>query len=62
MNKQKKKLICLASIAPPPPPPSQNVDYFFDEMGKIIDHYSNCCENFITVVDFNIEEKQEIKC
>ena len=40
-------------------PPSQNVNYFFDEMGKTIDHYSNRSENFIVLVDFNIEEKQE---
>ena len=38
------------------------MNYFFDEMGKAIDHYSNRCENFITLGDFNIEEKQaEIK-
>ena len=28
-------------------------------MGKAIDHYSNRCENFIALGDFNIEEKQE---
>ena len=36
-----------------------NFKYFFDEMGKVIDHYSNHYENFITFGDFNIEEKQE---
>ena len=43
-------------------PPSQNVNYFFDEMAKAIDHYSNRYEKFVTLCEFNIEEKQaEIK-
>ena len=38
------------------------MNYFLDEMGKAIDHYSNRYENFVTLGDFNIEEKQaEIK-
>ena len=40
-------------------PPSQTVNYFFEEMGKAIDYYSNRSENFITLSDLNIEEKQK---
>ena len=58
INMHKKKWILFGIYRPP----SQNTNYFFDEMGKAIDHYSNRCENFIKLGDFNIEEKQaEIK-
>ena len=40
-------------------PPTQNVNLFFEEMGKAIDQYSNRSENFIVLGDFNIEEQQE---
>ena len=53
VDMHKKKLILFGIYRPS----SQNVDYFFDEMGKIIDPHSNRCENFIALGDFNIEEK-----
>ena len=40
-------------------PSTQNVNFFFEEMGKAIDHYSNFREIFIVLGGFNIEEKQE---
>ena len=58
INMHKKKWILFGIYRPP----SQNVNYFFDEMGKAVDHYGNRYENFITLGDFNIEEKlAEIK-
>ena len=39
--------------------PSQTVRYFFEEIGKAIDQYSNRSENFIILGDSIIEEKQE---
>ena len=42
-------------------PPSQEQTYFFDELGKAIDHYGEKYENFILVGDFNaVETDQEI--
>ena len=58
INVHKRKWILFGIYRPP----SQEVNYFFDEMGKAIDHYSNCYKNFVTKGDFDIEEKQaEIK-
>ena len=39
--------------------PTQNANFFFEEMGKAIDHYSNRSENFIVLGDSTIKEKQE---
>ena len=53
INMHKKKWILFGIYRPP----TQNANFFFEEMGKAIDHYSNRSENFIVLGD--IEEKQE---
>ena len=58
INMHKKKWILFDIYRPP----FQNVNYFFDEMGKAIDHYSNRYEDLASLGNINIEEKQaEIK-
>ena len=37
-------------------PPCQNETYFFEEIGKAIDHYSPNYEKFAVIGDFNCEE------
>ena len=50
VDMHKKKLILFGIYRPL----SRNVNYFFDKMGKIIDHYSNRFENLITLGDLDI--------
>ena len=40
-------------------PPSQGEGYFFQEIGKSLDHFSLKFENFILMGDFNTEENDE---
>ena len=55
LRRKKWALFCIYR------PPSQEQTYFFDELGKAIDHYSEKYENFILVGDFNaVETDQEI--
>ena len=53
INMHKKKWILFGIYRPP----TQNANFFFEEMGKAIYHYSNRSETFIVLGD--IEEKQE---
>ena len=55
LRKKKWALFCIYR------PPTQEQSYFFDELSKAIDHYSEKYENFMFVGDFNaVETEQEI--
>ena len=43
-------------------PPSQSQDYFFENLGKASDHYSEKCDNFLLLGDFDtLETDQQIR-
>ena len=42
--------------------PCQNEAYFFEEIGKAIDHYNPNYENFVVIGDFNSEESNSKLC
>ena len=52
----KKKKWLLANIYRPP---SQGERYFFQELGKSLNHFSTQFESFILMGDFNTEEKDQ---
>ena len=55
LHRKKWVLFCIYR------PPSQEQAYFFDELGKAIDHHSEKYENFMLVGDFNaVETDQEV--
>ena len=43
-------------------PPSQREKYFFEQMGKGIDQYSNDFEAIVILGDFNAKEKSQTVC
>ena len=58
INLNKKKWLIFGIYRPP----SQSEHYFLEEIGKAIDLFSNECDNFLILGDFNNEESSNNIC
>ena len=55
INLRKKRWVLFSVYRPP----NQSQDYLFENLGRAIDHYSEDCENFMFIGDFNMTEAEE---
>ena len=55
INLRKKKWVLFSVYRPP----NQSQDYFFENLGRALDQYSENYENFMFIGDFNMTETEE---